>query len=104
MAKGKKHAPEQIVNVLSAANASIAAFGRALALELAPIRVNIVMPGPVDTPLHGDRRTTVKTWTESLPAEHFGQPEDIAEVILLLMTNPYITAQTLVVDGGYTAV
>ena len=90
-------------SLLSAANASIASFGRAISLELAPIRVNVVMPGPVDTPLHGAGRERVKAWTESLPARHFGQPVDIARAIVFLLTNPYMTGQTLIIDGGYVA-
>jgi NAD(P)-dependent dehydrogenase (short-subunit alcohol dehydrogenase family) len=39
----------------------------------------------------------------SLPARHFGQPEDIAQSILFLMTNPYVTGHTLIIDGGYVA-
>lgn len=88
----------------AAGNAAITSIGRALAMELAPIRVNVIMPGPVDTPLHGDRRTGVETWARSsLPARHFGRPEDIAQAILFVMTNPYVTAHTLVIDGGYLA-
>ena len=90
-------------SIVSAANGSIVSFGRALALELAPIRVNVVMPGPVDTPLHGGGRERVKAWTESLPARHFGQPVDIARAIVFLLTNPYVTGHTLIIDGGYLA-
>jgi NAD(P)-dependent dehydrogenase (short-subunit alcohol dehydrogenase family) len=36
-------------------------------------------------------------------ARRFGQPEDIAQAILFLMTNPYVTGQTLIIDGGYVA-
>jgi len=39
----------------------------------------------------------------SLPARHFGQPEDIAQAIVFLMTNPYVTGHTLIIDGGYVA-
>jgi NAD(P)-dependent dehydrogenase (short-subunit alcohol dehydrogenase family) len=91
-------------SLASAANASIAAFGKALALELAPVRVNVVMPGPVDTPLHGDKRKTVRAAVESaLPARRIGQPAEIAQAILFLMTNPNVTGHTLVIDGGYSA-
>jgi NAD(P)-dependent dehydrogenase (short-subunit alcohol dehydrogenase family) len=92
-------------SLAAAANAAIASLGRALAVEVAPLRVNVVMPGPVDTPLHGDRRSTLEEWARSpaLPARRFGQPEDIAHAILFLIANPYVTAHTLVVDGGYVA-
>jgi NAD(P)-dependent dehydrogenase (short-subunit alcohol dehydrogenase family) len=89
------------MSLLSAANAAVAAFGKALAFELAPIRVNVVMPGPVDTALHGLNRETVKTWAESLPARHFAQPEEIAEAIAFLISNSSMTGHALVIDGGY---
>ena len=60
------------------------------------------MPGVVDTMIHGEKRGEIEAWAESaaLPARRFGQPEDIARAILFLMTNPYMTGHTLVVDGG----
>jgi NAD(P)-dependent dehydrogenase (short-subunit alcohol dehydrogenase family) len=88
-------------SLAAAANGSIVSFGRALALELAPVRVNVVMPGAVDTPLHGGRRADVRRWAESLPARHLGRPDDIARAVMFLMTNPYVTGHTLVIDGGY---
>jgi NAD(P)-dependent dehydrogenase (short-subunit alcohol dehydrogenase family) len=94
--------PPSGTSLPAAMNGSIVSFGKALAVELAPVRVNVVMPGVVDTPLHGERRETLKAWAESsgLLARHFGQPEDIAGAILFLLTNPYVTGHTLVIDGG----
>lgn len=87
-------------------NSAIVGLGKALAVELGPTRVNVVMPGVVDTPLHGDRREGLRTWAESaaLPARRFGQPADIAEAILFLLQNPYVTGHTLVIDGGFLLV
>ncbi len=79
-------------------NASVVSFGKALALELAPIRVNIVMPDVVDTPRHSANRDFVRARTESLPARYLGQPEDIADGIVFLMTN--VTGHMLIIDGG----
>ena len=95
-------APEGF-SVLAAVNASIVSFGRALALELAPVRVNAVMPDVVDTPRHAGNREAIRSRGESLPARHLGQPEDIAHGIVFLMTNPYVTGHTLVIDGGALA-
>ncbi|RWP58225.1 SDR family oxidoreductase [Mesorhizobium sp.] len=87
--------------LLSAESSAIVGLGRALAAELAPIRVNVLMAGLVDTPIHHAKREQTKSWAEtSLPARRFGQPADIADAILTLLTNPYTTGQTLVVDGG----
>jgi NAD(P)-dependent dehydrogenase (short-subunit alcohol dehydrogenase family) len=97
--------PTRGMSVLGAINAAVTSFARTLALELAPVRVNAITPGVVDTPLHDDAsRAQLRRWAESadLPARHFGQPEDIAQAILFLMTNPYVTGHDLVIDGGFT--
>jgi NAD(P)-dependent dehydrogenase (short-subunit alcohol dehydrogenase family) len=98
--------PREGMSVLAAVNAAIITFAKALALELAPVRVNVVTPGVVDTGVRdGEQRLRTKAWAESadLPAQRFGQPDDIAEAILLLMNNPYMTGHNLVIDGGLTA-
>jgi len=95
--------PAPGMSLLSAEAASVASFGKALALELAPVRVNVVMPGVVDTPIHAAARDKIRAFAESLPARHFGQPEDIAQGIVFLLTNPYVTGHTLVIDGGLIA-
>lgn len=88
--------------LLAAAAASIEGFAGALSRELAPVRVNVIMPGIVDTPIHQATREQTKTWAESsLPVRYFGRPHDIAEAIVAVATNPYITGQTLVIDGGF---
>ncbi len=93
------------VSVMSAASGAVAAFGRSLAAELAPIRVNVVAPGVVDTDVWSNASESEKTdlskWAfESLPVQHLGQPEELAHAILGLMTNTYITGVILPVDGG----
>jgi NAD(P)-dependent dehydrogenase (short-subunit alcohol dehydrogenase family) len=98
--------PREGMSVLAAVNAAVATFSRALSLELAPVRVNAVSPGVVDTSVRSPaEREQVKAWAESaqLPAQHFGQPDDIAHAMIFLMTNPYVTGHLLVVDGGLVA-
>lgn len=97
--------PREGMAVLAAANAAIAGLGRALARELAPIRVNIIVPGVVDTGVWGEhddpRRRDLSRWAETtLPARRMGQPEDIAAMVLLAITNPFMTGSVLVADGG----
>lgn len=80
---------------------------RALAVELAPIRVNIVSPGVVRTALWdslpaADRETLYQTMADTLPVRHVGQAEEIAEAYLYLMRQSYGTGQCVVVDGGST--
>jgi NAD(P)-dependent dehydrogenase (short-subunit alcohol dehydrogenase family) len=98
--------PRQGMSILAAVNAAVATFAHALALELAPIRVNTLTPGVVDTPVWDDaRRAGIKQWAESaeLPAQRFGLPEDLADAILFMISNPYVTGHNLIVDGGLTA-
>ncbi|XXX72444.1 SDR family oxidoreductase [Sorangium sp. So ce134] len=97
--------PREGFSVLAAASGAILSFGKALALELAPIRVNVLMSGVVDTAIHAGRREQMKAWAEKdLLVRRFGQPEDIAHAIEFLMTNPYMTGHTLTVDGGFVAI
>jgi NAD(P)-dependent dehydrogenase (short-subunit alcohol dehydrogenase family) len=78
---------------------------RALAVELAPIRVNIVSPGVVRTPLwanmaEADRAALYQQTTDRLPVSHVGEATEIAQAYLYLMRQTYSTGQVLVVDGG----
>lgn len=81
------------------------AFCRAMAVELAPLRVNIVSPGIVRTNLWNsltteDRSTLYDQVGNSLLVKRVGEPEDVAKTYLYLMTQEYCTGQSLVVDGG----
>jgi NAD(P)-dependent dehydrogenase (short-subunit alcohol dehydrogenase family) len=98
--------PREGMAILAAVNASVTAFAHALALECSPIRVNAVTPGVVDTDVwDAEARKRIGEWARSpdLPAQHFGQPADIAEAFVFLMCNPYMTGHDLVVDGGLVA-
>jgi NAD(P)-dependent dehydrogenase (short-subunit alcohol dehydrogenase family) len=80
-------------------------FTRALAVELAPIRVNIVSPGLVRTPLWADmsesqREAMYRQAGERLPVGRVGEAGDIARTYLHLMDNAYVTGQSFVIDGG----
>ena len=78
---------------------------RTLAVELAPIRVNIVIPGFVDTELWANvpadaRAEMFRTAAAKLPVGRIGTPDDIAEHYLSFMRGRYVTGQSIVVDGG----
>ena len=84
---------------------TIEALTRALALELAPIRVNAVSPGVVRTNLWqnmpaAEREQLFERVGNSLPVGRVGEPHDIAQAYLFLMQEGFSTGQTLVVDGG----
>ncbi|MBB6485525.1 SDR family oxidoreductase [Rhizobium lusitanum] len=93
-------------SVVAAINAALEGLVRALAVELAPIRVNAVSPGWVDTPIWafvaGDKRNeTLDAMAKRLPAGRVGQPEDIADAIGYLMGNGFTTGTVLHVEGGH---
>ncbi|MGW7679958.1 SDR family oxidoreductase [Kribbella sp. NPDC054772] len=76
---------------------------RALAVELAPLRVNAVKPGVVRTPLWRDALDYDET-ARHLPVQRVGEPEDIAAAYVYLMNQPYATGSILTVDGGHVLV
>jgi NAD(P)-dependent dehydrogenase (short-subunit alcohol dehydrogenase family) len=85
--------------------AAMEGLTRALAVELAPIRVNIVSPGVVRTPLwanmtEADRKGLYQQVADALPVGHVGDAAEIAQAYLYLMRQTYSTGQVLVVDGG----
>ena len=78
---------------------------RALAVELAPIRVNSVCPGVVKTDLwkglaEADREAMYRNMGERLLVGRVGEAQDLAETYLYLMQQRYGTGQVIVVDGG----
>lgn len=80
-------------------------FVRAMAVELAPIRVNSVMPGVIKTNLwnsmsDNDRNNLYKTVGDSLPVKRVGEAEDIALAFLYLMKQQFGTGQNMIIDGG----
>jgi NAD(P)-dependent dehydrogenase (short-subunit alcohol dehydrogenase family) len=93
------------LGIVSAATATLPPFTAALALELAPIRVNLIAAGFVDTPLSasllGDqletRRSELRT---TLPIGRVVGPEDVAALAVHLMANTALTGATYDIDGG----
>ncbi|MFD1330955.1 SDR family oxidoreductase [Methylopila musalis] len=90
-----------------AINAALEALARGLALERAPVRVNAVSPGLVDTKLwsgmaEADRQAMFEGAAKRLPVRRVGRAEDIAQAILFVATNSFVTGATVTVDGGGT--
>ena len=84
---------------------TIEALTRALAVELAPIRVNAVSPGVVRTNLWqnmsaAERENLFESVGKRLPVGRVGEAHDIAQAYLFLMREGFSTGQTVVVDGG----
>jgi NAD(P)-dependent dehydrogenase (short-subunit alcohol dehydrogenase family) len=93
------------LGIVSAATAALPPFTAALALELAPVRVNLIAAGFVDTPLSatllGDqleaRRNELRA---TLPIGRVVGPADVAALAVHLMTNTALTGATYDIDGG----
>lgn len=82
------------------------AAARIWALELAPIRVNTIVPGVIDTPvwdgLMGEAADAAKkSFADILPVKRIGAPEDVAKAVAFAIDNGFLTGVTLVVDGGH---
>jgi 3-oxoacyl-[acyl-carrier protein] reductase len=88
-----------------ASKAAVQAFTRVLAMELGPhgINVNAVAPGPTNTPMHTGLFEVAKVYYQnSVPLGRLAEPEDIADVVVFLVTDAarFITGQTIHVNGG----
>jgi NAD(P)-dependent dehydrogenase (short-subunit alcohol dehydrogenase family) len=92
---------------LAAVNGAIERVVSPLAAELAPVRVNAVAPGLVDTPWWssfpaGVRDEQFEAGAAAVPVGRVGTAEDIAGAIVYLIKADFVTSEVLSVDGGYT--
>ena len=93
------------MSIASAVTAALPALTANLALEIAPIRVNLIAAGFVDTPLSAEllgdqlekRRTQLRT---TLPIGRVVSPVDVAALAVHIMTNTALTGATYDIDGG----
>jgi len=97
--------PEPHWTVAAAICGALDALTRALAVELAPIRVNAVAPGVVRSDLwramsEEDRSAMYDSLSEALPVGRVGEVSDVAETFLYLMRNGYSSGTIVTVDGG----
>ena len=103
------HRPRKGAALSTAMAGAIEHLTRALAVDLAPLRVNAVCPGLILTEVWNsipeDRREAqLRRMTERQPLPRAGEPEEVAQAYLYLMRGGYSTGQVLVVDGGMTLV
>jgi len=89
------------------AKGAIPQFTRSLARDLADenIRANCVAPGVIRTRFHADMTAERKeiNLKQRIPLHREGTPEQVAQVVALLVTNDYMTGETVVIDGGLTS-
>lgn len=86
---------------LTPLNAAVEGLVRALAAELAPLRVNGIAPGLIDTPYWDGQREMLAQAGAALPLGRAGRGEDCARAALYLFTSEWVTGTVLDVDGGF---
>ena len=100
----------EAISVYSATKAAVRSFGRTLAAEFAPrkIRVNVVSPGPIETPIFGKTgmdQTQLDDFAEQMKAKiplgRIGRPEEVAAAVLFLAADgTFVNGEELIVGGG----
>lgn len=94
------------MSALAAGNGALHAMVGPLARELAPLRVNAVSPGFIDTPyweraLEADARAkTYEAMAQLVPVQRVGTPKDVAAAVMLCVTNSFMTGTVIDCDGG----
>ncbi|WP_369997878.1 SDR family oxidoreductase [Paenibacillus sp. RC84] len=91
----------------AACNGAIESLGKALAVELAPVRVNVVSPGTIVTHFNWEgasrekREESYNAYNDMCLLGRTGNADEVAHTVVYLMTNGYTTGSTLFPDGGY---
>ena len=92
-----------------ASKAGVVLMSQVLANEwgASGVRVNVVAPGPIDTPMVMRLHPTEdrKTWTDRTPLRRYGKPQEVASAILFLLSDEasYVNGHVLAVDGGFSS-
>ncbi|MGH1488652.1 MAG: SDR family NAD(P)-dependent oxidoreductase [Acidimicrobiales bacterium] len=92
-------------SAIGATGAAVEALVRSVATEIVPKRVNVVSPGTIDTPmnpLQGEARIAAQAKaTAGNLIPRAGTPDEVAQAILFMITNDFVTGTTIDVDGGW---
>ena len=102
-APARRSKPGQIA--LSSVGGAVEAFSRALAPEIAPRRINVVSPGIINTPMFGppspERDAIADKRCAGYPIPRAGTADEVAQAIVFLIENEFVTGTTVDVDGGW---
>lgn len=102
-AASQRACPESLI--VTAVNSAVEGICKSLAQTLSPIRVNVISPGIVMTPLFEDQGRqfideVFEAYGEKMLVKRYGKPDEIAEAAILLMKNAFMTGSRLQIDGG----
>jgi NAD(P)-dependent dehydrogenase (short-subunit alcohol dehydrogenase family) len=97
--------PTRGTEAFTVVNMAVEGMARALAVELAPVRVNAVAPGTVETPVFDFMPADVRAQrlrgaADQTTVGRVGQPAELAEVFLMCMTNGFLSGTVIDADGG----
>jgi len=102
-APARRMKPGQIA--IGSVGGAVEAFVRGVAPELAPRRINVVSPGQIDTPMVAlkgtDREAHYKKTTAGHLIPRAGTADEVAQAVILAVTNDFMTGTTVDVDGGW---
>ena len=89
---------------ISTVGNAVEGFVRGMAKELAPVRINVVSPGLIDTPMFAQEGEEREEFLSQGSAHHIipraGQPDEVAKGIMFVLENDFVTGTTVDVDGG----
>ncbi|MFK7734436.1 MAG: SDR family oxidoreductase [Pirellulaceae bacterium] len=90
---------------LASVGGAVEAFVRTIAPEIAPKRINVVSPGLICTPMFGESKEQQQATLSGPTASHLiprpGEASEVAQAILFLLQNEFVTGTTIDVDGGW---
>ena len=95
------------MSTLAAIDGAIGALTRTMALEQAPVRVNAITPGQIDTPLWRSRLSETEAQAHfdrvapAHPMGRVGTVDDVTQAVLFLITNGFMTSAVLDIDRGW---
>jgi NAD(P)-dependent dehydrogenase (short-subunit alcohol dehydrogenase family) len=90
---------------IASVGGAVEQFSRTVAAELAPIRINVVSPGAIDTPMFGNDQGAREKMLAGATSKHLipraGTSEEVAKGIMFAVENDFVTGTTIEVDGGW---